>query len=706
MARRTSRPAHGPRRLALVCAAATLVTVAWLLRWSWLATSPAMIPRGDYDVLLVTIDTLRADAPGFAGGRARTPNLDRLAASGVRFAFAHAHSVVTLPSHASILTGLYPFDHGVRDNSGYRLGSQPTTLATRLARQGYETGAFVGAFPLDARFGLGTGFDVYDDRYPAGGRAGELSFPERPAPAVVAAALRWIGPRRGRFFAWLHLYDPHAPYRPPAPFDREYADDPYAGEVAAVDAALGPLFEAVAHRRRPVLVVVTADHGESLGSHGEATHGLFAYEDTLRVPLVVATLPASGRSPIVSQASARHVDIVPTVLDALRLPLARELPGRSLLTVAAGGADSVSSYFEALTASLNRGWAPLTGVIVGRHKYVHLPMPELYDLDADPHERTNLAGSQRSQADVLEHLLAGMASPAAPRLAESEDTRRQLASLGYVAGTAGRGGWSEGDDPKTLIGLDQALQRGVEEYQRGSAETARATFLDVVRQRPSMSTPYLHLASMAWEGGRPEEAIRILRQALAAGARTSEVEAQLGIYLAEGGQPEEAVEVLREVTRTDANDLDAWNGLGIALARAGRGAEAVALLTRLAAEHPTDATTLGNLGTAQLGEGRLEEARRAFVGALEADATLAIALNGLGVIDVRLGRREAAIDWWRRAVAADARQFDALYNLGVALRKAGDPAEARRCLQQFVASAPPSAYAEEIRRFRLWLADM
>src|SRR5207248_11225646 len=209
--------------------------------------------------------------------------VDALAAAGIRFSFAHAHAVVTLPSHASILTGLYPFQHGYRENAGYRLAPGTETLATRLKANGFETGAFVAAFPLDARFGLTPGFDLYDGRFDDVGSGAEFLLPERPGPIVVRRAVEWMGGRRGRWFAWVHLYEPHAPYRPPPPFDLEYAGTPYYGEVAAADRALAPLIEAVRRASRPTLVVLTGDHGEALGDHGETTHGLFAYESTLHV---------------------------------------------------------------------------------------------------------------------------------------------------------------------------------------------------------------------------------------------------------------------------------------------------------------------------------------------------------------------------------------------------------------------------------------
>ncbi|HEX2445202.1 MAG TPA: sulfatase-like hydrolase/transferase, partial [Vicinamibacterales bacterium] len=233
-------PASGRRAaLGLILVVGLLGAVAW---WFVRATPVAFPRSADQNVLLVTIDTLRADALGCYGGAAATPALDALARRGVRYDFAHAHAVVTLPSHASILTGLFPYQHGIRDNNGYRLRSDTVTLAGTLKRAGFATAAFVGAFPLDARFGLPAGFDVYDDAYQESGRLAEFEMPERRADEVVALARRWIATQQGKWFVWIHVYDPHATYLPPPPFDAQYGSNPYLGEVAYTDHALAPLF--------------------------------------------------------------------------------------------------------------------------------------------------------------------------------------------------------------------------------------------------------------------------------------------------------------------------------------------------------------------------------------------------------------------------------------------------------------------------------
>jgi arylsulfatase A-like enzyme len=416
-----------------VAAWAALVVVAALaLFFLWPGRSQADLRRiPGQNVLLITIDTLRADALGCYGGPAATPALDRLAAEGVRFDFAHAHAVITLTSHASILTGQYPFQHGLRDNSGYRLPPGSRTAATLLQRAGYATAAFIGAFPLHSRFGLNTGFDRYDDHFGEGAGPADFSMPERPATSVVALAREWLAGRtkdadKGQagskpWFVWVHVFDPHAPYRPPPPFDVQYASQPYYGEVAATDAALAPLLEDVRASAKPTLVIVTGDHGEGLGDHGEQAHGIFAYESTLRIPLIVAQLggsassrsAASGSGPArkgeVSPVAARHVDILPTILDAIGQPVPADLPGRTLLPAGerVAGAAPRPMYFEAMAGMLDHGWAPLTGVLSGRDKFIDLPIAERFDLSIDPVERTNLAGRAPDRDRVLAAVLAG-----------------------------------------------------------------------------------------------------------------------------------------------------------------------------------------------------------------------------------------------------------------------------------------------------------
>ncbi len=697
------------RFLPIAAAIAMAIAVALLALRVWLPPVAIVTRSAEQNVLLVTIDTLRADALGSYGGRAATPHLDRLASEGRRYTFAHAHAVVTLPSHATILTGVYPFEHGVRDNSGFRLDPSRTTLAARLKAKGFATGAFVGGFPVHSQFGLGTGFDVYDQQFGEGAAPSDFTVPERPAPAVVAAARAWLERQPNRWFAWVHLFDPHAPYRPPEPFASRYAGDPYAGEVAATDAALGPLLDWVSERPgRPTLVIVTSDHGEALGDHGEQTHGLFAYESTLRVPLIVAQfgghkpalLDRLRRSAIGSatDAPARHVDIVPTVLDLLEIPPTPELEGRSLF---AAQRPAPSSYFEALSASLNRGWAPLTGVVLDRTKYISLPLSELYDLPVDPGERHNLADVRPDWARKLEVLVRSFADRAAASRRREEDpaTTARLRSLGYVTGRAEpKARYSVDDDPKRLVEVDRAIHEAIDLFERGKPAEATAIDRALVKSRPGMTLAYKHLAFLEWETGQRDAAITTLHAALAAGAGDAEVEARLGAYLSEEGRSNEALEHLQRAAASDGADIDTLNLLAIGYARAARSAEAVATFRRILAIDPNNAMAWQNIGASELREGRLDAAREAFERAVAADPRWSAAYTGLGAVRLRLGDRDGAIAYWKTAVDLDRANFDALFNLSTELVNVRRYTEARPYLRRFVAEAPPADYPSEIRR--------
>jgi arylsulfatase A-like enzyme/Flp pilus assembly protein TadD len=660
-------------------------------------------PIPHQNALLITIDTLRADALGSYGGRAATPALDGLAAAGVRFDFAHAHAVLTLPSHASILTGLYPFQHGVRDNSGYSLAPGARTAATLLKQAGYATAAFVGAFPLHSRFGLNAGFDVYDDRVGEARDPTDFVLPERPAPVVVALAREWIRGQAARpWFVWVHVFDPHAPYRPPPPFDGQY-QRPYDGEVATTDAALAPLLADIEGSSRPTLVIATGDHGEALGDHGEQTHGIFAYESTLRVPLIIAEVgggTAARSMREVSEAPTRHIDILPTLLEAVGRAVPADLPGRAVLRASERSArSSRPSYFEAMSATINRGWAPLTGVIVGRDKYIDLPVAERYDLAADAAETLNLVGRDpgrdRTLAASLHAFNASL--PGKPRT-ETPDTAAQLRALGYVSGAApARTHYTEADDPKNLVAVDQEFHRGVDLYVARRYAEAIDVYRGIIARRPDMAVAYRHLAFVMWEAGRTDAAIDVLKQALAAGVTGGGVITQLGTYLAESGDATRAIPLLAPLATGPAPDLDAINGLGIAYARAGRPDEARPIFERMLVLDKSNVLALSNLGALDLQRGDLNAARQRFEAAVAADPASSTAQAGLGVVAAKTGDPATAVAAWKRAVELDATNFDALYNLGTTLAAQGRLADARPYLERFARSAPRAMYARDLR---------
>ena len=665
------------------------------------------IPR--QNVLLITIDTLRADALGSYGGPAATPNLDRLARQGVRYDFAHAHAVVTLPSHASILTGRYPFEHGVHDNSGYRLAAGTQTIATLLKASGYHTAAFIGGFPLNARFGLTRGFDVYDDRMGESHGPIEFALPERRADVVIAAAQAWIRAQPDQWFAWVHLFDAHAPYAPPAPFDRQYGDRPYYGEVAYVDHALKPLLDEVQTETRPTFIVVTADHGEALGDHGEATHGLFAYESTLRVPLILAQhIPgkAAREREEASQVPVRHVDLLPTILSAVGVAGPTGLPGRTLLPGSNTESDAAStSYFEAMSASLNRGWAPLQGVLAGREKFISLPIAELYNLSSDRGETTNLADREPQHRRVMEARLNGWhASAGGRRAVEDPETVARLRSLGYAAGgNTKKDRYTEDDDPKRLIDVDSAIHRGIGLFEQGHPAEAIDTYRQILARRPDLAVAVSHLAFLYWSQGDTQSAVGTLQRALSAGVVQSGIPSQLGVYLAETGSAKAALPLLQTAT-ADQSDLDALNALGIAYGHLGQAARALESFRAILQIDPQNAPAYQNIASIEVQRGHIAAAREALDHALAIDPRSARAHTGLGVVQLREGQRGAAIESWRRAVALDPSDYDARFNLANELVNDRQLVAARPYLERFVRSAPAAQYGRDIRRFEALLA--
>jgi arylsulfatase A-like enzyme/Tfp pilus assembly protein PilF len=676
--------------------------------------------RAAPNVLLVTIDTLRADALGVTGNRSvSTPWIDRLSAGGVRFTQARASAVVTLPSHATILSGLYPFHHGVRENAGFRFPAQVETLATLLRARRYRTGAFVSAFPLDARFGLTRGFDVYDDHFSKSETSVAFRVPERAGTETVAAAVDWIrhgGPAGSEapgasvpWLAWVHVYEPHFPYAPPEPYASRYREAPYFGEVSAVDAALAPLLQPILDGQggRDTLVVLTADHGESLGEHGEMTHGLFAYDATLRVPLILYEPHRVGVRVVTEP--VRHVDIVPTILDAIDGTVLSGADGRSLLPIAAGTAlPPTATYFESLSASINRGWAPLYGVARGSLKYIDLPIPELYDLAADPAEAHDLMVARPSEARELQRLLEGLRADAAKvtPTRENADTRELLRSLGYLTGAApAKARFTDADDPKRLADVDREIDEVVSRYQRGDLRGAIALGEHLVKRRPDMAISLVHLAFLYNQAGDHPRAMVAIRRALTRNPAANDVAALAGAYLTEGGRAQDAVRLLEPYTRGAEPDVDVLIAYGVALATIGRSKEALDVFTSARAADPSNGLPLVDAATVYLMSGDRDRASAAFTEALKVDPTMAKAHNGLGVIDAERQDYESALSHWRRAVELDPRDHQTLFNLGDLLIRIGRPTEARTYWERYLAVAPPGQEVTDRARVSRWLSN-
>lgn len=516
-------------------------------------------------VVLVTIDTLRADHVGCYGAPgAHTPVLDTLAARGVRFETAISPAPLTLPSHASLMTGLDPPQHGVRHNSVHRLGGAIPTLAERMRERGLATAAFVGALVLDRRFGLDRGFDVYDDRMD---RSSSVLFgvSERPADRVVDATLDWLERAPGRFFLWVHLYDPHVEYQPPPGFASAFARRPYRGEIAFADHQVGRLLTAVRRRfgDEGLLVAVTSDHGESLGQHGERTHAYTVYDATQRVPLILSGsgVPA-GR---VVETPVRLVDVAPTLLAAVG---GAPFGGGRDLRAAWQGADGErpAAYVETLATHLDYGWSPLVGLRTSRLKYIRAPRPELYDLREDPEETRNLAADAPGLVErldrELETRLAGPSAAAVPVELGAVD-RARLESLGYVVPESPATGMprpdrARGPDPKDALPL-------LERIAQAHRTAADGRFLEALSDLEAIRDPAPHVrvlrASMAYNAGAYEKAVREARWAIEREPRRLDVHLILARALEQLGDAAAAGEAFERAVELDPRSLEGWRGI-------------------------------------------------------------------------------------------------------------------------------------------------
>ena len=665
------------------------------------------------NVLLVTIDTLRQDRVGVYGNSSGlTPTLDRLAAAGVRFSHAVTTAPLTLPAHASILTGLSPNGHGIHNNTRFRLDPRVPTLATLLKAAGFRTGAFVGAFVLDGRFGLNRGFDVYDDHL-VHGNAAAFHFAERRAADVVTLAGDWIlnpqstnpqssiNPQSAisnqQWFAWVHLFDPHAPYEAPAEYRRGRA--PYDAEVAYADAMLGTLLARLrdGHALDKTLVVVTADHGESLGEHGETTHGLFAYEATLSVPLIVQ---GPSVAPGTIDAPVSHVDLAATILDLAGVAPPPRTDGSSMARPLPTGR---TLYFEALDASLTRGWAPLRGVVQDQWKYIDLPDAELYDLARDPREQTNVV-DRDPHAVALKRIVDGL-SPAAtaPPVGLDGGAADRLRALGYTSGTAARHVYTAADDPKRLVALNERFNSALTAFDEGRSDEALAAFTAVLAERPDFTAARTSAATVLLARGAPNDAVRLLDEGIKHGDRSPDLLARLGRARQAAGDLHGAVEALQRARAGGDDNPEVASDLAIANAALGRVDAARAIFRDQLARNPSSATTWYNLGLLELQSHHAADAAAAFRRATAIESDYGEAWQALGASLADSDRR-GAIDAWRKAEALRPGDFDLLFNLGMLLADSDTPASATPYLQRFLRDAPRPQYARDVATVQAVLA--
>jgi arylsulfatase A-like enzyme/Tfp pilus assembly protein PilF len=639
----------------------------------------------DLNVLLITLDTVRADhlssyTPKKSGSRgAKTPHLDALAAGGVRFAHATAQVPLTLPSHACMLTGAYPAVHQLRDMGGFVLDPKCPTLATLAKDGGLLTAAFVSSKALSRHFGLLRGFDIYDDQMPFQNEEGNRIFPERRATVTTDHALDWLRQQgRQRFFLWVHFYDPHEPYEPPEPYKTMYSDDPYSGEIAYSDEQVGRIIDFLdqSELREQTLIVVISDHGEGLDDHGEATHGVFIYDDTLHVPLILSgpRVPA-GR---VIQEQVRSVDLLPTVAEFLGLPASPVAQGVSLWPLIehgkpVAGRNAGYAYIETLYPKTFMNWSELRGMRTDRWKFILAPRPELYDLENDPAEKQNVIDRNPAEVDRLQKKIWEIVG--SPKTDEKlayapvdSQTRQELAALGYVNPGSTRELIlnTKGPDPKDRLGTLSAMRQYEQQMKKKSYTQAARTMETAVHNDPTNPLARLYLGKAQEKLSQWDRAIQTYRGAEEKGVATEQIFSRLGkAYLR-------------------VSDLD----------------RAVSAMEKAAGMNPADLENLCNLGNSYLLLRKPDKAQNSFKAVLAQDDNHAGAYNGLGLAAVQLHDRGSALSNFQKAIELDPQNAEPFLHLGLLYQGSGEAQEAQRYLKLFLEKADPNRYGPLITQVR------
>lgn len=651
--------------------------------------------NGGCNVLLITMDTTRADRIGCYGYRgASTPNLDALARAGVRFEDAYAPVPLTLPSHASLFTGTLPVFHGVHNNGFYALGPEALTLAEVLKDRGYVTAAFVSSFTVDSRFGTAQGFDVYDDVF-GDGEILKNFRSERRGDATAASFLRWLETHGDRtFFAWVHFYDPHLPYDPPSPFKEEFKGRPYDGEIAFMDSEIGRIVAALREKGLlgKTLIVAAADHGEALGEHKELDHGLFLYDDTLRVPLLMA---ADGRLPggMVVRSRVRLVDVFPTILDFFKVKIPKMTQGTSLLPAVRGGRGSLPVVAETRYPEENFGWSSLEALIDGPWKYIEAPRAELYNLEKDPAEERNVLGENgdiaAGMARKLKDLIGKSSAPKPPAMRKlSAEEEQRLRSLGYVGGGVKAGGPARSlPDPKDKIPDYLLYFRGNLLETEGRFEQAAACYTEVLRLNPDVPWNYVNLAFLEMKRDRVSEAVGILEKARSRFPDSIVILSRLMTFYSRAERFEDALAAGRAVLALDPRYFDALFLSGTILARQGKWEDALRSYERALEIEPENRTLRMRRAVTLAALGRTKKAILVLEEILREAPREPAAYSDLARLYEKEGNIPMALENAEKVVELDPSP-GAYRAFAILLAKAGNMKEAVRWLRRYLETAP------------------
>jgi arylsulfatase A-like enzyme/cytochrome c-type biogenesis protein CcmH/NrfG len=657
------------------------------------------VDAGGLNVLVLTLDTTRWDRLGAYGDRAAaTPNLDRLAAEGVLFEHAIAPAPLTLPAHSTLFTGMLPPRHGVRDNGGYVLDPKHATLASLLKAAGWQTGAFVGAFVLDSKWGLNQGFDTYVDKFDVSKyKQVSLGGVSRRAGEVVGHAMPWLEQHgRNRFFAWLHFYDAHTPYDPPEPFRTRFADRPYSGEIAYVDYQVGRVLQWLDTNNLTdrTIIVAIGDHGESLNEHGEATHGLFIYDATVRVPFIIRAPFASMKGRRVAD-TVRSEDLMPTILDLVGQRPAADVQGRTLVPLMTGEARALNldAYSESLYARNHYGWSELKALRSGRFKYIQTTRPELYDLERDPNEEHNLFDERRQIAERMaaELTRVGVEAPGASEgpSAVDPETRERLAALGYIGSftAAAHDGDAVLPDPKDKIDIFN-LMTAAREADESQTHATLNRLKKVVAQDPNVLDAWVMLGNEYFRQGDYRTAANHYRTALKLNPSYDLAIVNLAGAYRSMGDYEAAIVGYERYLEKDPKNAWIRYQLGELYVERGELAKAESAFQQALADDTRVAAARNALGVVAFKRGDLDGAERQIREALAQKPDVRLAHFNLALIAEQRRDYRAAIDFYRREIDTQAGAYKAAFNLSRVYDQLGNKPEEEAALKKAIELNP------------------
>jgi arylsulfatase A-like enzyme/Flp pilus assembly protein TadD len=667
------------------------------------AAAPSAPSAPRRSIVLITLDTTRADHLGSYGWKpARTPNLDALAARGTRFARCDTAAPVTLPSHATILTGLFPPRTGVRDNGTFVLADRVETLAERLAAHGYDTAAAVSAIVLARRHGLNQGFRVYDDDLGAGYDAG-TEVAERQAEPTTASALAIAAKLKPPFFLWVHYYDPHEEYRPPTRLAASMGGPTrlYDAEIAAVDEQIGVLLSKLP---KDVDVAVVGDHGEMMGEHGELHHGLLLYRAARRVPLILAGpgVPA-GRT---QECLVRTADVTPTLLELAGVPVPAGLDGKSLLAMSGKTCDR-TSYSESFLPFFAYKWYPLRSLSTDRFFYLHAPKSSLYQIPSDPEEKTDLGAEQPAALGLWEKKLRDQLKADGETLdAEmrsenvlTEEQRRQLASLGYTGGGSGGAVRRDLPDPRDMAEIADALHDAAAGIQQGKCKEALPRLQEIVKKDPH-NFPALTLAGNCLEeAGRWDSALALFQRASQENEMSAVPVANIAGCLKQLGRKAEAEKEYRHALTLDPTQGEAASNLAQLLDDRGERAEALKVLDASIAAGSYSAEVHLERGLTLVEMNRVEEALRDFREAARRDPANPVPLENAARAAYRMGRLRESVQFYEQLLRIQPGRSDLWKTTGALyFYELKDKDDAERCFRRALTLETDPAERERIEQ--------